>query len=357
MIINKKFPRKISRGFLIIYILCYNQFKGEINLNRIKKLLPGLLFVFLISIISIFINNKIKHIMNLESLTIGIIIGIIYNNTFKTREVLKPGINFSLKTLLKLGIVILGFKLNFRSLIELGPKVVMMIILYVPFVLILSYLLGKVFKINNKVAVLLGVGSSICGASAVVAMSSCINAEEDDSIVAVSIINFLGAIGVLVYSTISITSSMSNLEYGIWSGISLQGVAHAIAAAFARGNQSGEIGTLVKMGRVVMLVPISLVLSYIFNKEDKESKVKFPMYILYFVLAGIISSLNILPLEWIKVLSKLSSVFILMAMIGMGLNVDIKSIKDKGMKALIVGILLFSVISMTMYFVSIYCIV
>ncbi|CAH2212680.1 YeiH family protein [Tepidibacter aestuarii] len=321
-------------------------------MNKIKKILPGLLFVFLISTISMFINDSIKHIVNLEALTIGIIIGIIYNNTFKTTDVLKPGITFSLKTLLKWGIVLLGFKLNFRALIELGPKVVIMIVLYVPFVLILSYLFGKVFNINNKVAVLLGVGSGICGASAVVAMSSCINAEEDDSIVAVSIINFLGAIGVLAYSTIAITSSMSNLEYGIWSGISLQGVAHAIAAAFARGDQSGEIGTLVKMGRVVMLVPVSLVLSYLFNKENKESKVKFPMYILYFVLAGIISSLNILSLESIKILAKLSSIFILMAMVGMGLNVDIKSIKDKGIKALIMGSLLFLIISITMYFVS-----
>ena len=325
-----------------------------IDLEKIKRLLPGLLFVFLISIISMFINDSIKHIINLEALTIGIVLGIIYNNTFKTSDVLKPGITFSLKTLLKWGIVLLGFKLNFRALIELGPKVIIMIILYVPSVLILSYLLGKIFKMNSKVAVLLGVGSSICGASAVVAMSSCINAEEDDSIVAVSIINFLGAIGVLAYSTIAITSGMSNLEYGIWSGISLQGVAHAIAAAFARGDQSGEIGTLVKMGRVVMLVPVSLVLSYLFNRENKEGKVKFPMYILYFVLAGIISSLNILSIDFINILSKLSSIFILMAMVGMGLSVDIKAIKDKGMKALIMGCLLFLIISITMHAVSIY---
>lgn len=322
-------------------------------MRKIKKLLPGLLFVFLVSILAMFINDSIKHIINLEALTIGIVLGIIYNNTFKTNDVLKPGITFSLKTLLKWGIVLLGFKLNFRALIELGPKVVIMIILYVPSVLILSYLFGKMFKMNSKVAVLLGVGSSICGASAVVAMSSCINADEDDSIVAVSIINFLGAIGVLVYSTIAITSGMSNLEYGIWSGISLQGVAHAIAAAFARGDQSGEIGTLVKMGRVVMLVPVSLVLSYLFNRENKESKVKFPMYILYFVLAGTISSLNMISIEFINILSKLSSIFILMAMVGMGLSVDIKAIKDKGMKALIVGCLLFLVISIAMYVVSI----
>ncbi|SHK23633.1 YeiH family protein [Tepidibacter formicigenes] len=320
-------------------------------MDNIKRLFPGLIFVYFISIVSIFINDFIKNIINLEALTIGIIIGILYNNLFETKDILKPGIKFSLKTLLKLGIVLLGFKLNFKSLLNLGPKVLLMIIVFVPSVLLCSYLLGKLLKINNKIPILIGVGSSICGASAVVAMAPCINASEDDSVVAVSIINFLGAIGVLVYSAIAMTLDMSYIQYGTWSGISLQGVAHAIAAAFARGSEAGEIGTLVKMGRVVMLIPVALALSYLFNKENNNSKVKFPMYILYFIIAGVISSLGILPKEITQILAKLSSTFILMAMVGMGLSVDLKSIKDKGAKPLLLGCILFTTISITTHFI------
>ncbi len=322
-------------------------------MKTIKKLLPGLLFVYFISMISIFINDSIENIINLEALTIGIIIGIFYNNVSKTQEILKPGIKFSLKKLLELGIVLLGFKLNFKALLNLGPKVLLFVVILVPSVLLFSYYLGKIFKINNKIPILIGVGSSICGASAVVAMAPCVNAEEEDAVVAVSIINFLGAIGVLAYSAIAISSNMSNVEFGIWSGISLQGVAHAIAAAFSRGNEAGEIGTFVKMARVVMLIPVALTLSYLFNKEEKGSKVKFPMYVLYFIGSGIISSMEILPKGIVEILIKLSTTFILMAMVGMGLSVDLKSIKDKGGNALVLGSVLFALISWITHFIVI----
>lgn len=321
-------------------------------MEKIKKMIPGIIFVFLVSILSMYINDSIKNVINLEALTIGIIIGIVYNNTIKTQTVFKEGVKFSLKKLLKIGIVLLGFKLNFNALLKLGPKVILMVLIFVPSVLILSVLLGKFFKVQGKLATLIGVGSCICGASAVVALAPTINADDDDAVVAVSIVSFLGAIGVLVYSAISVTSNISNIQYGVWSGISLHGVAHAIAAAFARGDMSGEIGTFVKMARVVMLVPVSLILGFIYNKGNGTSKkAKFPMYVLYFIIAGVVSSTGIIPTNVLMILTKLSSIFILMAMVAMGLSVDFKSIKDKGMKALLIGSVLFLITSTSTYMI------
>lgn len=321
-------------------------------MKKIKKMIPGIIFVFIVSILSMYINDSIKNVINLEALTIGIIIGIVYNNTIKTQTVFKEGVKFSLKKFLKVGIVLLGFKLNFNSLLKLGPKVILMVLIFVPSVLILSVLLGKLFKVEDKLATLIGVGSCICGASAVVALAPTINAEDEHSVVAVSIVSFLGAIGVLVYSATAVTSSISDIQYGIWSGISLHGVAHAIAAAFARGDVAGEIGTFVKMARVVMLVPVSLVLGFIYNKGNGDSKkAKFPMYVLYFIIAGIVSSTGIVPANILKILTKLSSIFMLMAMVAMGLSVDFKSIKDKGMNALFIGSVLFLITSISTYMI------
>ncbi|GAA0743293.1 YeiH family protein [Clostridium oceanicum] len=321
-------------------------------MTKFKKLVPGIIFTLFIAIISMYINDSIKDVINLEALTIGIIIGIIYNNTIKTQAVFKEGVKFSLKRLLKVGIVLLGFKLNFNAILKLGPKVILMVLIFVPSVLIIATVLGKVFKAQNKLATLIGVGSCICGASAVVALAPTINAEDEDSVVAVSIVSFLGAVGVLVYSAIAVTSSMTNVQYGIWSGVSLHGVAHAIAAAFARGDSAGEIGTFVKMARVLMLVPVSLVLGFMFNKGNGNSKkAKFPMYVLYFIIAGIVSSIGIIPVSIISILTKLSSIFILMAMVAMGLSVDFKSIRDKGMKALLIGCILFLITSTSTYMI------
>ena len=316
-------------------------------MENIKKYIPGLIFVFVISWISTYINNSIKSIINLESLTIAIIIGIIYNNVIGTQESIKPGARFALKKLLKVGIVLLGFKLSISDALQLGPKVLILVVCFIPFVLLLSNFLGRLLNVNTKLSTLLGVGSSICGASAIVAMAPCINADDDDAIISVSIVSLLGAIGVLVYSTIIPNLiPLSPIEYGVWSGISLQGVAHAIAAALAMGDVSGDIGTIVKMTRVLMLVPVSLVLGYIFNNENRGSNsVKLPTYVIFFIAAVVINSFGIIPTGFVNIFKDISKLCIIMAMTGMGLAVDFKSIRDKGYNALIMGSILFLIIS------------
>jgi len=403
-------------------------------MKNYKKIIPGVIFVLIISIISIFINDSLKSYINLEALTIAIILGIAYNNAVGTQDVFKSGIKFSLKKLLKVGIVLLGFNLDIKEVLNLGPEVLVMVLIYVPTALILSYVLGKIFKVDKKLSTLIGVGSCICGASAIVAMAPCINASDDDSVVAVSIVSFLGAIGVLIYSAVAVSGfNLTPIQYGIWAGISLHGVAHALAAAFALGNLSGQIGTIVKMTRVIMLVPVSIILGLIFTKVDdgqsqdsivvydkknkyskksdiikavmankiavgqamksrkleqtryaskvgqakkmeviqagqsneankpyREGKVRkkrkakkgrysnkanFPMYVIYFILAGIINSLGIIPASITSLFVHASSILILMAMTAMGLSVHFKSIVNKGIKSMIIGTILFSILS------------
>ncbi|MGM0380272.1 MAG: YeiH family protein [Bacillota bacterium] len=317
-----------------------------------KKIYKGIFFVLILYLISKFLNDFLIDNFNiaLETLTIGIILGMIVNNSFEISDEIKPGIRFSLKKLLKIGIVLLGFKLNFYSLIELGPKILILVLLFVSFVLTSSYILGNIFKIDNKISTLIGIGSCICGTSAIVALSPSIDANKKDSIISVSIVSFLGAIGVLVYTFISTISPMTNIQYGIWSGLSLHGVAHALAAAFARGEAAGEIGTFVKMSRVVMLVPVSILMSYLFNKNNNKKRASFPKYVIYFIIAGLLNSLLNIDQIIITTLTKLSSIFIAMAMISMGLSVDFNDIKNNGKSALVLSLVLFSITAVSTYY-------
>lgn len=321
-------------------------------MKKIKKILPGVILVVIIYFIAIRIDIFLVDSFNLaiEVLTIGIILGMLTNNIFKIPKTFKEGIHFSLKRLLKLGIILLGFKLNFLALKALGGPILMGILIFVPSVLILSIILGKIFNIEKRLAALIGVGSCICGTSAIVAISPLIGADDEEAIISVSIISFLGAIGVLAYTGISSVSSFSNIQFGIWSGLSLQGVAHALAAAFARGPQSGEIGTFVKMARVVMLVPVSIILSFIFKNDDKEAKVQIPYYVILFILAGILNSAVEIPERLSYFLTKSSSVFIAMAMISMGLSVHFKSILSRGKKTMVLGLFLFLIIASSTYY-------
>lgn len=308
----------------------------------------GILLVFAISIGSIYLNDVFSVYIQLEALTIGMVLGMIWGNSVGVGDSLLPGIRFSLKKLLKVGIVLLGLKLSAKSLMVLNPLLLAGVVVFVPTVIFAGTLIGKRCGLDKKLSVLIGVGSSICGASAIVAMSPVIDAEEEDSIIAVGVISVLGALGVILYSVVANLSSLSDVDYGLWSGLSLQGVAHALAAAFARGDEAGQFGTIIKMERVLLLAPVSIVLGLLFSGKKSSGSRKsasIPVYILLFILAGVLSTFGVVP-ESVKVVaSKLSSFFILMSIVAMGLLADMQSLRKKGAKGLVAGTVVFIIVS------------
>ncbi len=319
-------------------------------MQKVVDYIPGILFCAIIA----YISKLVSSYTGISSLTIGIILGIIYANIIGVQKQLESGTKYTLKKLLKLGIIFLGVDLNFLAIYANGPKILLLAIIVVSTGIFLAPHIAKLFGFNEKLAMLLGVGSSVCGASAIVATAPVIEADENDTALSVAIISILGAIGVIIYPIIGKIISFSDIQYGFWSGSSLQGVAHALAAAGTRNELALEMATYVKMTRVVLLAPLTLFLVKWFNKSkseiDKKVKVKIPTYIILFLFVGILSTFGLFNFNlgayslqrWIKLASK---ELILWAMIAMGLCVNLKKIKSVGLKALIAGTSVFIVIS------------
>jgi len=323
-----------------------------------KKQALGITLVILLTIIA-----KLLHLYlfkSLETITIGILIGMLVANLFLIRDEFKPGIKTASKKFLNIGIILMGVSLNFNLIFDLGYKILILIIILISIGLLVANYLGKKNKLNSKISTLIGVGSTICGASAIVAMGPVINAEDEDVSISVAVISLLGVVGVLFYSWVANTFPISDIAYGIWSGSSLQGVSHAIAAASARGSDSIslEIGTLVKMTRVTLLAPLAFVLSKLMNDKNTKTKVKFPKYVIYFILVGFLFSINdkfnIIDLNFninnlefnLKTIFKtISDWLILAAMVAMGLKTNIRTLKEKGLPSLKTGFSVFAIIS------------
>ena len=323
-------------------------------MKTILKLLPGLILVSAISYAAVLIDISISKWIKLEAVTIAIILSISVNNIISIKELFYDGINFTGKRLLNAGIVLLGFKLNTGSLAGMGIKVFLIIIIYASISLFLAAVLGRIFRLNRKTALLIGAGSSICGASAVAALAPCLKADKRDSIIAITVVNLLGAAGVLIYSFLALNPSFFNdIQYGSWSGLTLHGVAHALAAAFAKGETAGEAGTIIKMARVLLIIPVSALFS-VMSGGEKEVKTDFkktvPSYVFLFISAAVINSVFTLPALFLKTASGLSSIFILAAMTGIGFSLKIKTAAGEGFKALISGGLLFAILSVTGYY-------
>lgn len=328
----------------------------DISNKTLTKLLPGIAFVSIVATLAFFLNIGLMPWFQVETLTIAIVLGIIINNSTRIPVLLKNGIDFSQKTLLLFGIVLLGLKMDVQSITTLGIPIILSAIAYVLFVFLIVFILYKRFKLSPKLAALIGVGSGICGAAAVVALAPTIKATKEESVLSVTLVSFLGAMGVIFMAAFSNFSSLSDPEFGIWAGLTLHGVAHAIAGAFIRGEVAGEIGTFVKMTRVLMLIPVSIALSFIFNRQAGSIKARahIPLYLWGFILCAILKTTGILPDFIVKSGQWASQQLILVAMTAMGLSVTFKDIQGKGLKVILFGLMLFTLTCSIAYMILLY---
>lgn len=321
-------------------------------MNKYVKLLPGIVLVIVVQAVA---GYLVDYVSLFDALTLGIILGMVVNNLLPIPQTARSGIKFTEKEVLKWGIVLLGVELNFALIGRLGGKILFLVVFMVSFGLLMSYLLSRIFRVDVKLSTLIGVGSSICGASAIAAVEPIVDPEKKDVAISAAVISVLGAAGVILFPLLGQAFNMQPLPYGVWSGTSLQGVAHAVAAAFARGDASGEIGTLVKMGRVVLLAPVALILTSIFARgTGKKAKSVFPKYVLGFILVGILATTGILQVSydfgfWVLNLKQLSKLFITAAMVAMGLGVKFNTLGKEGLRAIALGATLFLLISLTSY--------
>ena len=316
-------------------------------MKKFCKALPGILFCAVLA----YISKTFANYLPINSLTIGIILGILYSNTVGLHKHLQIGTKYTVKKLLKLGIILLGVELNFVALYQAGPKIIVLAFTVVFLGVFVAPVIGRFLGLSFKLATLLGVGSAICGTSAIVAVAPVIKAQENDTALSVAIISLLGAFGVLIFPLLGSVLNFSDAQFGFWTGSSLQGVAHALAAAGARNNVALEMATYVKMARIVLIAPVSVFLSARFNKDSaKKSHAKIPSYIILFILVAVVSSVGLLNFNIYEIVAKdilkiISKELILWSMIAMGLGVNFSNIKSFGAKAGISAVVIFAIIT------------
>ncbi|UXV43381.1 YeiH family protein [Staphylococcus simulans] len=305
---------------------------------RQKPFILGILFTLVIALISMLLA-KLPILANVGALTIAILFAIVYRHIKGYPETLRPGIEFSAKKLLKFAIVLYGLKLNINEIITQGRTLLLVDIGVVIFSICFIFLLNKWLKGDRDIGLLLGIGTGICGAAAIAATSSILKAKEKDTALSVGIIALIGTLFSLAYTVITSIFNIAPQLYGAWSGSSLHEIAHVVLAAGFAGEASLKIGLLAKLGRVFLLIPVSLILLAIMKYKSQHSaqkaKIEIPYFLFGFFIAALINTYLPLPEPLMAVLNFLATLLIIMAMVGLGLNVALKDIKDRAGKPLI----------------------
>lgn len=308
-----------------------------------KKDISGILFSALIAACAYFLG---KNFPVIGGPVFGILFGIILNN-FKRPESFESGIKFTSKKVLQLAVVLLGFGLNLGEIIVVGKSSLLIILSTISTALILSFVAAKVLKIDSDVATLIGVGSSICGGSAIAATAPVIKAKDEDIATSISVIFLFNIIAALIFPTLGVKLGMTHTGFGMWAGTAINDTSSVVAASGTWSTMFNDdtalnYATIVKLTRTLAIIPITLVLGIIKSKENTEkvSPLKaFPTFILFFLLASIVTTVLHLPETFLSSMKFLSKFFIIMAMSAIGLNTDIKNLISRGGKAIIEGAL------------------
>ncbi len=321
------------------------------------KNFSGILTCFAIAAISAIIAgipNVLPGIPGIKILGIlgwALVLGILVRSSFLLPGSLKAGITYSAKTILRLGIVLLGVRLNFSSLASSGPIILLLDGLIVIVGILGVNHMGKRLGLSKGLRLSLAFGTGICGASAAVAAGSIASAKDEEVSLAVGTVSLLGTFGVLGFILLRQPLGLTDLQYGILTGSTLQEVGQVIAAASVNASAL-DTATLAKLTRVALLAPALVIASSLLRmREDKATAPSqrppvLPPFLLGFLAVGLVNSFGWLPKEVSSSAQTLSIAFTAMAMAGIGLGVDLKAMRRVGVKALGVGAIGFLVLVM-----------
>lgn len=327
-----------------------------------KKFILGILLCLAIAVPSWFLVMFVPALEVIGAPVIAIIVGMILSLIIKKKGVFTDGIAFTSKKILQYAVILLGFGLNLATIGKVGLTSLPIILSTIATSLIVAFVMYKLLKVPSKTATLIGVGSSICGGSAIAATAPVIDADDEEIAQSISVIFLFNVIAALIFPTLGGFLGMSNEGFALFAGTAVNDTSSVTAAASTWDSMHGtgsmvlDSATIVKLTRTLAIIPITLVLAFVRMRKEKSgntgSKTKvslkkiFPMFILYFVLASVITTIatSVLTGQALDVansifgfLKQLSKFFIVIAMAAIGLNTNIVKLVKTGGKPILLG--------------------
>lgn len=324
-------------------------------MRHYKKLFPGLLLcigvTFLANVLQVAEVRLFGQVW-LEALVLAILLGLIVRAVWLPGPIWRPGIVFSAKTLLEIAVVLLGASVSAHAVMALGPKLLVGIVAAVAVSIVFSYAICRALHLAPRLALLVACGNSICGNSAIAAVAPVIGADADEIASSIAFTAVLGVLVVLLLPLLVPVLHLSLTQYGVLAGLTVYAVPQVLAATLPIGALSNQIGTIVKLVRVLMLGPVVLVLGVLtarLREEPDETAPHItagerpapgmppihhllPWFIVAFLMLMGARSANIIPVGWLGPLKISASLLTTISMAALGLGVDVRSVAQAGLR-------------------------
>jgi uncharacterized integral membrane protein (TIGR00698 family) len=314
-------------------------------IEHLHRLLPGILLCVAITGVAILLQAVEVHFVGqayLEALVLAILLGVVLRTAWVPPPRLVAGIAFSAKFLLECAVVMLGASVSVATVLALGPFLLVGIASVVAMALGVSFVIGRVIGLPLRMAILIACGNSICGNSAIAAVAPVIGADSEDIAASISFTAVLGVIVVLTLPLLVPVLQLSLTQYGVLAGLTVYAVPQVLAATLPIGALSNQVGTVVKLVRVLMLGPVVLGLSLLArdlratgvrtNKSRPGWQELVPWFITGFLIVLIVRSLGLVPQVALPLITQAAAILTTIAMAALGLGVDVRVVAKSGVR-------------------------
>jgi len=315
------------------------------HLKPALTIVPGVALAAIIALVANLMRS-IPQVATFSPMILAIAIGIAVRNLVGTPSFARPGIAFSMRRLLRFAIILLGFQITLTQLAAAGAKGLLIVGSTLVATFVFTLAVGRALGVERKLTELIAAGTSICGASAVVATNSVTEGSDEDVAYAIACVTIFGSIAMFVYPLLPHLLHLDSTAYGLWSGASIHEIAQVAAASFQNSQRAGEIGTVAKLARVMLLAPVVLSLSVatrfsVQGTRDKTARPPLPWFVVGFVVVVAVNSVVTIPPGARSAMITLATFLLTIALAAMGLETDVLKLYAEGLRPAILGALAF----------------
>lgn len=312
---------------------------------------PGLLLAVAIALLALGLGRLAPLV---GGPVFGIVLGILVRNVFSPSGRFSPGIQFAGKQVLQWSIIALGFGLSLDQVARTGLESLSVTLVTITVAFFTAWGLGRALKVHDKLKILIGVGTAICGGSAIAAVTPIVKPDEHDTAFAISTIFLFNLVAVLLFPLLGHLLHLSDLGFGLWAGTAINDTSSVVAAGYSFSKEAGDYATIVKLTRATLIIPICLVLALLVAWREKKQGAAdfslrkiFPWFILWFLVASAVRTAGLVPAEIQPAIHMAAEFLIIVALTAIGLSANLRKMAATGARPILLGLGVWAAVSVS----------
>jgi len=306
-----------------------------------QSLAPGLALCLAIAALAIIVRNM-TGIAALNPVVVALVVGVGIGAVIGRPAAIKPGISFAVRPLLRAAIVLLGLQVTLGMLASLGLGALVLAVLVVGLTLPFTIWLGQRMGVDPKLSLLIGTGTAICGASAIVAANQVARGTDEDVTYSLAVITLWGTVTLILFPYLAGFMGMNPYSYGLWAGASIHEVVQAVGAAAAGGPEASQSGTVMKLARVFLLAPAVVALGWWVARSHAgqagQAKAPVPWFAFGFLALVVLGSTPLMPGFAADASRFVVPIMLAASVAALGLQTDLRALKARGAAPLLLGL-------------------